>query len=328
MNSHQRDYGDVLPPWPGETLVIPGTASGPGSLHDHRSGAPGRTLHIRHAATTGAGEPAVLVHGLGGSSMNWTDLMGRLQPRCESVAIDLPGFGQSPPPRDGDYSPAGHARAVADLIEARFGSVPVHLFGNSMGGAIGVQLAARRPELVRSLTLVSPALPERRPRRTNVHLPMISIPGVGNRLMRKYLTLDPRRRAQATIDLCFADSGRVPEVRWEEFAEEVARRDGHPYLADAFLGSLRGLMATYLDAGPDRPWQLARRISVPTLLVYGRHDKLVNAKAAHGATSSFPNARVVILHDCGHVAQMEHPDEVASLWLDFVGTPERAERPA
>ncbi|MSW42494.1 MAG: alpha/beta hydrolase, partial [Actinobacteria bacterium] len=45
------DYGDVLPPWPGETLSIPG-----------------RTLHVRHAATTGAGEPAVLIHGLGGSS--------------------------------------------------------------------------------------------------------------------------------------------------------------------------------------------------------------------------------------------------------------------
>jgi len=289
------DYGDVRAPWPGDTVVLPG-----------------RTLFVRRAP--GSGEPAVFIHGLGGSSTNWTDLMGELQPELNSISVDLPGFGQSPPPRDGDYSPAAHARAVAELIEHEFAGEPVHLFGNSMGGAISVQLAARRPDLVRSVTLTAPALPERSPRRSNVHLPVISIPGVGTSMMRKYLTLDPQKRAKATIDLCFADSSRVPEVRWQEFAQEVARRDGHPYLADAFLGSLRGLMATYLDTGPERPWKLTRRITAPTLVIYGRHDKLVNPKAAHQAHDSFPNAHVVVLSDCGHVPQMEHPDEVAAMW--------------
>ena len=295
------EYGDVVPPWPGETLAIPG-----------------RSLHVRRAPTTGVGEPAVLVHGLGGSATNWTDLMGLLQPQCESIAIDLPGFGYSPPPRDGDYSPAAHARAVADLIESQFGKVPVHVFGNSMGGAIGVQLAARRPDLIRTLTLVSPALPERRPRVSNAHLPVISIPGVGSQMMKRYLTLDPSTRARGTIDLCVADSSRVPEVRWQEFAQEVAKRDKHPYVADAFLGSLRGLMATYLDTGADRPWKLAARIAAPTLVIYGRQDKLVNPKAAHAVTSAFPDAHVAILHDCGHVAQMEHPEEVFMLWNHMV----------
>ena len=138
--------------WPGETIVLPG-----------------RSVHVRRAPSP-AGEPMVMVHGLGGSSTNWTDLMGELQPDCDSVAVDLPGFGDSPPPRDGDYSLVGHARAVADVIVAEFGTVPVHVVGNSMGGAISVQLAARRPELVRSLTLVAPALPERRPRATNVQI--------------------------------------------------------------------------------------------------------------------------------------------------------------
>lgn len=268
----------------------------------------------------------MLVHGLGGSANNWTDLMGLLQPRCESVAIDLPGFGHSPPPRDGDFSPAGHARAVADLIEARFGSQPVHLFGNSMGGAISLQLAARRPELVRSLTLVAPALPERRPRRTNLHLPVIAVPGVGNQMMSRYLQLDPEVRARATIDLCFADTSRIPQERWDNAIAEVRERDKHPYLADAFLGSLRGLMASYLDTGPDRPWQLASRVLAPTLVIYGLQDKLVNAKAAHGVTKAFPNARVVILHDCGHVAQMEHSEEVFDHWSRMLRSEERAQR--
>ncbi len=294
-------YGDVVPPWPGEVLEIPG-----------------RTLHLRHAPpTSDEAEPAVLVHGLGGSSTNWTDLMGRLRDRLDAVAPDLPGFGQSPPPVDGDYSPRGHARAMADLIVARFGSTPVHVFGNSMGGAIALQLAARRPELVRSLTLVSPALPERVPRLTNVHLPAMAVPGVGRSVMKRYLDVDPAVRAKATIDLCFHDPTRIPEVRWQEFTDEVRRRDTDEHVAEAFVGSLRGLMSTYLDLGPERPWRLAERVTVPSLLVYGRQDKLVNPKSAHAASRAFGGARVVVLHDCGHVAQMEHPDEVEEIWRDF-----------
>lgn len=288
--------------WPGETITLPG-----------------RTLHVREAPPTAAdAEPAVFVHGLGGSSTNWTDLMALLSDRVEGVAIDLPGFGQSPPPRDGDLAPAGHARAVADLIVARFGAVPVHVFGNSMGGAIAVQLAARRPDLVRTLTLVSPALPEKVPRRTNVHLPVVAVPGVGSSLMRRYLALDAATRAKATIDLCFADPSRVPPERMAEFAEEVRRRDALPYVGDCFLASVRGLLATYLDTGPTRPWRLAERVAAPTLLVYGRQDKLVNARMAYRATTVFPDARVVVLHDCGHVAMMEHPEEVALAWRAMV----------
>jgi predicted alpha/beta-fold hydrolase len=69
---------------------------------------------------------------------------------------------------------------------------------------------------------------------------------------------------------------------------------------------------------------LTRRIAVPTLVIYGRHDKLVNSKMAHGVHDAFPSAQVVMLSDCGHVAQMEHPEEVAALWLNIIGRPARS----
>ena len=78
---------------------------------------PSRTLAVRHAPSTTPGAPgAVFIHGLGGSSLNWTDLMAAMQSDVDGYAIDLGGFGQSPPPRDGDMTPAGHAAGVAEFI--------------------------------------------------------------------------------------------------------------------------------------------------------------------------------------------------------------------
>ena len=186
---------------------------------------PNGTLSVRRAAPLGRGssEPALFIHGLGGSSLNWTDLMALLRPQVDGLAVDLPGFGWSPPPRDGDYSMRRSADSLADLLTLTWGERPVHVFGNSMGGAIAVQLAARRPDLVRTLTLVSPALPKVGLRRTNVHLPVTATPGIGTRIMRRYLTLAPELRAKATIDVCFADPSTVPASRQAEIGRASCR---------------------------------------------------------------------------------------------------------
>lgn len=303
---HPRTVADLIAdlpqPWPRHEVVL-----GNG------------TLSMRSAGVPGEGEPALFVHGLGGSATNWTDLMALLGDQVDGVAVDLPGFGWSPPPRDGDYSPRRSAETLAELIEHRFEGHPVHLLGNSMGGAVSVQLAARRPELVRTLTLVSPALPKLGVRRSNVHLPVIAAPGLGTTLMTRYLTLDAATRAKATVDICFADPASVPPARMEEAVDEVRRRDSLPYISDAFVSSLRGLMATYLDRAEDRPWKLAESITCPTLLVYGLRDKLVDPIHAH--TKAFPDVRVLVLPHAGHVSQIEQPVLVAESWRSLVAAP-------
>lgn len=277
-----------------------------------------RTLSVRHAPGRSAGlPPAVYLHGLGGSALNWTDLMVRLQPWVDGWAIDLGGFGYSPPPRDGDLTPAGHARSVAEAIE-HLGHGPAHLLGNSLGGAVALQLAARRPDLVRSLTLISPALPSLFATRFNAHLPVIAVPGVGERLIPRYLENDARGRVRGTIDVTFADPTRMTPERISEAVAEVEDRDRFPYATDALLRSLRGLLRTFLDPGPNRPWKLAERVSCPTLVVYGRKDPLVDARSAFRVTRHFRDAHVIVLPDCGHVAQMEHPDFVAAAWERYL----------
>lgn len=274
-----------------------------------------RSLSVRTAPGPVDAPPAVFVHGLGGTSLNWTDLMALMSHDVRGFAVDLHGFGQSPPPRDGDVSPQGHARAVAEFIEEELHGEPVHLFGNSLGGAVALQLAARRPELVRTLTLVAPALPNLYATPGTVPLTVMAVPGVGESLLRRYREKVPlEQRVRNTIQAVMVNPDHTPEQRLDEAIAEQQAREHLPYADDEFLRSLRGLLATFVDRGPDRPWKLAERVECPALLVYGLRDPLIDPKSAHRATKHFANAEVLVLPDGGHVAQIEDPLLVYAAW--------------
>jgi pimeloyl-ACP methyl ester carboxylesterase len=279
-----------------------------------------RTLFVRRAGRPGA-QPAVFVHGLGGASTNWTDLMWLLQDRFDGWAPDLPGFGHSDPPPSGDYSLASHVHAVVRLLEhvADAAGGPVHLFGNSLGGAVSTRVAAIRPDLVRTLTLISPALPVLRPRRgTDPRLILLMVPGVSRLVTRASYNQSARERVQAVLELCYADPTLVPAERIAEAAQELERRRGLEWFDTALMASLRGLARSYLVRPSDSLWTQATLVTAPTLLVWGRHDRLVSATIASRAQAAIPGSRLVIFEDCGHVAQMEHPVRVAQEFLALV----------
>ena len=254
-----------------------------------------------------------MVHGLGGSSHNWTALMGLLDERLASRAPDLPGFGFSPPPHDGDYSIAGHARAVVALIEAD-GRGPVHLFGNSMGGAVATTVAATRPDLVRTLTLISPALPDFVPGRWRSQVVTLATPGLGPLLARQVAGREPpapgarphRPVLRRPLEPVARSGGPPPSATW-------SRGSGCRTPPDAMVRSTQGIARAFLERGPDSLWQLAARVTAPTLLVYGSKDRLVRAASSRRAGRTFRHSRVFVLPETGHVAQMEHPGLVARL---------------
>lgn len=263
----------------------------------------------------GEGEPAVHIHGLGGMATNWTDLMFALEFHLQSVALDLPGFGYSQP---FDHAPSitSFAQIVGDFIAAKFPGQSVHLFGNSLGGAVVVELAAMRPELVRSITLVSPALPEYVPRRTNVHIPLVAIPYVGERLLQRWLRFTPDQRAWGTVLAVYGDPSKIHPQRWQEMRAETIRRDGIEHAGPTYLGALRALMLSFLRIGRSSMWRQFGAVKAPVLVIHGRRDVLVNPRAAHEVTKLLPGATVVVLNNAGHVAQMEYPLEVARLWRE------------
>ncbi|HEY1622296.1 MAG TPA: alpha/beta hydrolase [Streptosporangiaceae bacterium] len=259
----------------------------------------------------GESEPALCVHGLAGSSRNWTDLMDLLRPELDCAALDLPGFGDSPPRPDGRYSIGALAQTTATVIE-RQGHGPVHLIGNSLGGAVCVKLAARRPDLIKSLTLVSPALPDSRPRLDLVRFPVMSMPRVGGWALSKFKVLPAEQRVRNVMTTCYYDASVVHPERFAAEVAELSRRDTVSHADEALIGCVRTLTAEALRTGPMSPWRDAVRCTMPTLVIYGSHDRLVSPRLAGKAARTFPDSRVVVLPRTGHIAQMERPAAVAA----------------
>ncbi|MGZ6793360.1 MAG: alpha/beta fold hydrolase, partial [Mycobacteriales bacterium] len=167
-----------------------------------------------------------------------------------------------------------------------------------------------------TLTLVSPALPSLRPRRgVDPRVPLLLLPGLSTLLSRRMAEVPPEQRARAVLELCYGDPSSVPPERLREAAEEVSRRSGLAHGDAAFTGSLRGLVACWLERGPRSLWRQATSVHAPTLLVWGTEDRLVDVALAQRALAAFPASALLVLPGVGHVAQLEAPETVARAFL-------------
>ncbi len=266
--------------------------------------------------------PAWYVHGLAGASTNWTQLAGALSPFAAGYSVDLPGHGRSDPPARGRYTLSGDADLIADAI-AQVSGRPVHLMGNSLGGYIATLLAARRPELVRSLTLISPAVPDLRltsDRGADMRLGLLLAPGTTGIALRRLASIDPETRARGMGELCFGDPGMLSDDDYAAAAAELDWRAVLPWAHMATIASLRALMSSYLRP---RRWSFranAERVRVPVLVIWGTRDKLVDVRLAAPTAATFADSRLLVLRGLGHVAQMEDPQTTAraavALWRD------------
>lgn len=286
LDSHQ-------PPWPGREVISGGV-----------------TLHVRETPGPAGATPAVYVHGLAGSGTNWTDLAAQLAPHAPGLALDLPGFGRSRPLASGLYTPAAHADALLCFLAGQ--GRPVHLLGNSMGGALALVVAARRPELVRTLTLLAPAMPDRRPSPSRVSDPwslLAMLPWLRRRVGRRVAQYTPRDRVEQMVRLCYGEPSTVAEHRMAEAEREVVERAGQPWAAHALWQTTRGMIRGWFS-GPQL-WSVAARVSAPTLVVWGGRDRLVSPKLAKRTVSTLPHGRLLTRPECGHVPQIEQPVTVA-----------------
>ena len=244
----------------------------------------------------GAGDPVVLIHGLGASKVSFLPTVAALASAFRVLAIDLPGHGDSVKPLGAAYDPRYFAHAVAGFLDA-CGIDRAHLVGNSMGGRVALEVGFRHPDRTRRIGLLAPSLAWRRDRGW---APLV-------RVLRPELGLiQPAPRAivdQLVRRLIPGAHDGWPAVGVDEFLRSYSTPRGRA----AFYAALRNI---YLDEpeGPEGFWTRLRELQSDSLFVWGRQDTLVPIAFARHVREALPAARHVEL-DCGHVPQLERPTE-------------------
>ncbi len=269
----------------------------------------GRGVYVRRQDGPQDAVPVWFVHGLGGASTDWTRLGSALSPLATGYSLDLPGSGRSDPPPGGRYSPEVDAAITAASID-RFGGGPVHLVGNSYGGVVATLVAARRPDLISTLTLLSPAVPDLRltkDRGADPRLGLLLLPGTTAVAATRLASIPPLERARGLGDICFGNPDAITDDDYLALAQEHSWRAALPWTHTATIGSLRGLMKSYLRTGRDTFAAAAARVAAPVLVIWGTRDRLVDARLAPRAAAAFGDAELLVLTGCGHVPQMEEP---------------------
>lgn len=265
----------------------------------------------------GSGPTIVCVHGLGGSHQNWLAVGPRLAARHRVLALDLAGFGYTPP-----AGRASHVRAHRRLLDAFVREVvgePVTLMGNSMGGLVSMLQADAEPTWVRNLVLINPALPVHSLRLDLEVLrdfTAFSVPGWGERVLRRrYTGMTPRQQVERTMELVTVDAARIdPEIM--QAAESLARsRREYAWAAPAFLESARSMLRLLAHRSEHRERVL--RIDAPALIIHGTHDRLVSVAAVEALAELRPDWQLNVLPDTGHVPQLEAPDTTTDIIFDW-----------
>jgi pimeloyl-ACP methyl ester carboxylesterase len=254
------------------------------------------------------GPPLVFVHGLSGSWPNWLEQLPVFAGSHRVIAIDLPGFGHSPMPRE-RITISGYARLLDGLFdELSIGAAT--LVGNSMGGFVSAELAIAFPERVERLVLVSPAgISSYRNTRGTRALPALHR---AERIAAAYtawmasksdtVTRRPLLR-NATLGLVTRHPARLPAA----LAAEQLRGAGKPGFIQA------------LEANLDYDFRhRLPEIACPTLIVWGDEDRVLTVRDAAVYAELIPGSRKVVYEDTGHMAQIERPDAFNALLREFL----------
>lgn len=275
---------------------------------------------VHYADYGGEGPPLVLVHGLGGSHLNWIHVAHRLAERHRVVAIDLAGFGLTPP-AGRKATVQANQRLLDDFIAAISPNEPVGLIGNSMGGLVSILQAAANPASVNALVLVNPALPLADAGAVNVftmqRLFVPLIPGVGEAAMsRYYARATPEQQLTQTLAAVTADPGSLPTHGRELNLEMIRLRKQMDWAVPSFLQASRSIAGVLVRRKAFRKTLAA--IECPVLLIHGEEDAIVSPASAEWAIEQRPDWQFELLAGIGHVPQLEAPELFGDLVEGFL----------
>ena len=268
-------------------------------------------LGVFHAGQPGARCSLLLLHGRGtdSSSVSWHHLLDPLSEFADVRALDLPGFGQSV-----DIRPVGGPRAMAEVVAEALddlGAGPAVIIGVSMGGDVALNLALDSPQHVAGLVLIAPGglVPVFR----NPALQYVAwLTARSPEWVMHPVSRFANRFARTTLRFMVENVAAVPE----EVVVRLGQESKHPQAGRAYLRYNRAVigrrrMLNDLSAR-------VRAISVPTLFLHGKKDRLVDPEGSVRASRIMPAADLRLIADCGHWAQIERPDVFLSETQGFL----------
>jgi pimeloyl-ACP methyl ester carboxylesterase len=269
----------------------------------------------------GDGKPLLMVHGLGGSALNWMAVAPEIAKSYHAIAIDLAGFGQTPLFHR-SAAVGANAELVHSFIETVIGE-PVVMMGNSMGGHIGILEGAVHPESVTALILVDPAVPGVRMRRPDPMLlgvmAAISIPGLADILLaRRARALGAEGLVRETLATVCADPTRVARDVIEAHVALTRERERlGPQNGRSFLQASRSIGLRMADP---RFWSRVAQVRAQTLVIHGSLDSLIPIEAARELVRRRSDWTLKVLEGIGHVPMMEAPEafmDAVSAWSPY-----------
>lgn len=239
----------------------------------------------------------VLVHGFGASKEVWLRLSRHLKDDFHIIAIDLPGHGDSSKHMDKDYDISSQVLYLRAILSELAVEAP-HLAGNSLGGTIVTLYAARYPEKIASITLFNPG---------GVHTHESELTGY---LARGENPLIVRNREDFDRLIRFSME-KKPFLVWPVSSVLAERAIANQAINEKMFSDIRRDAPGELGAALPHVW-------APALIIWGRHDRLINVENGRVFEALMPDARLVILEDVGHVPMIETPRASAKLMRDFV----------
>lgn len=255
-------------------------------------------LHIQYLEG-GKGDALVMLHGFGGNKDNWTRIGKYLTPFFRVIAPDLPGFGQSSPDPDGDYTIGNQAEWVKAFVRT-LGIKSFHLAGNSMGGNIAGVYAARYPEDLKGLLLLAPGGVASAEPSELVRLLKEGRPNP--------LVVESVEDYERLLDFIFVKRPFIPRPIKKFLIREAIQ---HQSLnRKIFKQLIRSVGVPPLE-------DLLKGLNVPTLIVWGEKDKVLHVSGAKILESVIPKGRAEVMESIGHVPMIERPEETARLYLSF-----------
>ncbi|HEY8764722.1 MAG TPA: alpha/beta fold hydrolase [Solirubrobacteraceae bacterium] len=270
--------------------------------------------HHISTLTMGTGPDVLLLHGLGGTRASLFETAAALSRRYRVHAPDLPGFGSSSKPARGAYNARWYAENILGLMD-QLDIRRAHVVGNSMGGRVAIELGLTAPERIGALGLLCPAVAWLR---RGFH-PIV-------RLLRPEFGLLPHGFRRTTVSSqfwsMFGDRDVIDPAVADLMVDEFRRIYQSAGARYAFLASARNI---YLEApfGRDGFYPRLAELQPPALFIWGTHDPLVPAAFGRQVTKWLPTAEQITIESCGHVPQVERPDETNELLLNFFARAER-----